>query len=212
MIPTMLASFRLGSFAGLPWGVFGVLVGVVPLIVILATLSSVTKGRRRRGNGVGVVCLILMLGAMVLLLKVTRSQRHIRIDPPAISLVPSVTLEAPDPAPPPKTAAAGRKVLHSDAALDDRGLLTVSIDQGHGAGAVAVATRAERHLPRILRKLSPKVVWSVITACAIAALMFVGYIMLDAGTRGHFTWPLRVLSVLCFGAIITTVVALRHAL
>lgn len=211
MIPDALGFFSSGSFAGLSWGLFGTLVGVVPLLVILATLSSVTKRRRHRGNGAAVVCLILMLGAMAVLLMPARARRHVHIPPP-ISMLPAVQVEVPVPAPTPKTAIAGVRVRHSEAAFDDRGMLIVSIDKGDSAGSVTVTTRTERRLPRILEKFSPKAVWSLITACAIAALMFVGYIALDAGTRGHFTWPLRVLTVLCFGAIITTVVALRHAL
>jgi len=90
--------------------------------------------------------------------------------------------------------------------------VTVTIDDGDGAASIALATHQKHRLPHFLKKLHPNVLWTVVTACAIGALMFVGYIALDAGTRGQFTWPLRVLSVLCFGAIITTVVALRHAL
>ena len=209
MIPDALALFGTRSFP-LTWAVFGILVGVVPLIVILAGLASVVKGRRRRGNGLGVACLILMLGAMAFLLMPARSRRHVRIDLPPASLLPPVELEVPLPALTPTVAIADGMVQYSEAAVDGRGEFTVAIDHGHGTARVAAVT--ERRLPGPLHRFTPKVVWSAITACAIAALMFVGYIALDAGTRGQFTWPLRVLSLLCFGAIITTVVALRHAL
>jgi len=225
MIPITLATFGPGFCAGLSWGRFGLLVGVVPLLLILLAVSSVAKGRRRRGNAVGVVCLVLMLAAMAVLLRGTRARRHVRLDLPAISLVPSVKIDAPAgdpvrsdkvevpvPVPPPKAVTADGAPRHTRTPLDDPSPLTVSIGKGHGAGAKAVVSRAERALSRLFERIGPKAVWSVITACAVAALMFVGYIVLDAGTRGHFTWPLRVLSVLCFGAIITTVVALRHAL
>ncbi len=210
MIPDALGLFRSGSFDGFSWGLFGTLFGVVPLLVILATVSSVKKRRQRRGNGVAVVCLILMLGAMAVLLMPARSRRHVRIDLPPGSMLPAVKVEVPLPAPTPKVAIADGMVRYSEAAVDGRGEMTVAIAHDHGTARVTTLT--ERRLPGLLHRFSPRVVWSVITACAIAALMFVGYIALDAGTRGHFTWPLRVLTVLCFGAIITTVVALRHAL
>ncbi len=210
MIPDALALFRSGSFDGFSWGLFGMLVGVVPLLVILATVSSIKKRRQRRGNGAAVVCLILMLGAMAVLLMPARSRRHVRIDLPPAIMLPPVKVEVPLPAPTPKVAIADGTVRISEAAVDGRGELTVAIDHDHGTARLSILT--ERRLPGLLHRFSPRVVWSAITACAIAALMFVGYIALDAGTRGHFTWPLRVLTVLCFGAIITTVVALRHAL
>lgn len=64
-------------------------------------------------------------------------------------------------------------------------------DAGHSIqGRVVTAARAST--PR-------SALWgSVLTAVAIATLLYIGYILLDASTRGQFTWSLRILSILAF--------------
>lgn len=53
---------------------------------------------------------------------------------------------------------------------------------------------------------------SLLTALSIGAFLAVGYVFLDAGTRGQFTWPLRIVSVVAFAAICVAIAALRHQL
>ncbi|MGD2110144.1 MAG: hypothetical protein PVI86_12240 [Phycisphaerae bacterium] len=55
-------------------------------------------------------------------------------------------------------------------------------------------------------------VWNLVTGLSIAALLFVGYVVLDASTRGQFTWPLRILSVMVLGVIFAALAALRGGL
>lgn len=55
-------------------------------------------------------------------------------------------------------------------------------------------------------------VWNLVTALSIAALLFVAYVFLDASTRGHFTWSLRILSALVLVGIFATMAALRSGL
>ncbi len=55
-------------------------------------------------------------------------------------------------------------------------------------------------------------VWNLVTGFSIAALLFVAYVFLDASTRGHFTWSLRILSVLVLVGIFATMAALRLGL
>jgi len=50
---------------------------------------------------------------------------------------------------------------------------------------------------------------SLLMATAIAAFLGVGYVFLDASTRGHFTWPLRIAAVAAFAAIYVAMSALR---
>jgi hypothetical protein len=50
---------------------------------------------------------------------------------------------------------------------------------------------------------------SLLTAAVIAAFLGVGYVFLDASTRGHFTWPLRIAAVAAFAAIYVAMSALR---
>lgn len=58
---------------------------------------------------------------------------------------------------------------------------------------------------RVLGKHS--ILWHGLVALAIVALLFVGYVFLDASTRGHFSWPLRIASVFAF-ALLFAVVAI----
>lgn len=43
--------------------------------------------------------------------------------------------------------------------------------------------------------------WTIVSAIALAAMVYLAYLFLDAGTRGQFTWPLRVFSVVAFVGI-----------
>lgn len=54
--------------------------------------------------------------------------------------------------------------------------------------------------------------WNLVTAISIAAFLFVGYVFLDASTRGHFTWRLRILSAMVLMGIFATMAALRLGL
>lgn len=63
----------------------------------------------------------------------------------------------------------------------------------------------ESHLPRGL-------LWSLIFAAAIGAFLYIGYLFLDAGTRGQFTWSLRLLSLVAFSVLWAAMTMLRHTL
>jgi len=54
------------------------------------------------------------------------------------------------------------------------------------------AYQPERALP---------VSWTVVSAAALAAMIYLAYLFLDAGTRGQLTWLLRLFSVVAFLAI-----------
>ena len=43
--------------------------------------------------------------------------------------------------------------------------------------------------------------WTLVSAIALAAMVYLAYLFLDAGTRGQFTWPLRIFSVVAFVGI-----------
>lgn len=43
--------------------------------------------------------------------------------------------------------------------------------------------------------------WTIVSAIALAAMIYLAYLFLDAGTRGQFTWPLRIFSVVAFVGI-----------
>ena len=56
------------------------------------------------------------------------------------------------------------------------------------------------------------IAWTLLMGVAIAAFLYLSYLFLDAGTRGHFTWQLRVISVLAFVGICVAIAALRGGL
>lgn len=60
------------------------------------------------------------------------------------------------------------------------------------------------------RVVHGSVLWSLIAAAAIGAFLYVSYILLDASTRGHFSWPLRLAAVGGFGVIYAALALLRH--
>ena len=51
---------------------------------------------------------------------------------------------------------------------------------------------------------------SLLISLAIGAFLYLGYVLLDASTRGHFTWSLRLLSLLSFSVLVGALVLLRH--
>ncbi len=55
-------------------------------------------------------------------------------------------------------------------------------------------------------------VWVIIMAGAVTVFLYLGYIFLDAGTRGQFTWQLRFACVLAFAAVCAIVTALQRGL
>ena len=62
------------------------------------------------------------------------------------------------------------------------------------------------------KKASPGFAGTALLAGAILVLLYLGYVFLDAGTRGHFTWQLRIISVLAFIGFCVAIVALRRGL
>ena len=54
--------------------------------------------------------------------------------------------------------------------------------------------------------------WWLLSATAVIGFIFVAYVFLDAGTRGQFTWPLRILSLIGAGIVFAVVSTLRNSL
>lgn len=79
--------------------------------------------------------------------------------------------------------------------------------QRHGPVAVTVPVQLGKWRVRPHGVLS-----SGLIAFAIGALLYLGYLLLDASTRGHFTWALRGASVLTFAAMCAALFILHHGL
>lgn len=54
--------------------------------------------------------------------------------------------------------------------------------------------------------------WFALSALAVLSFLYLGYIFVDSGTRGQFTWPLRIISVAAFFGICAALLALRGSL
>lgn len=123
-------------------------------------------------------------------------------------------------------ARGAKKAVHSvvEAVVAPDGTSLLVLPPNHQVPAVAAGI-PDRERLRHARKhhetersafskgiLRESAVWSVMTAFAIAAFLYVGYLFLDASTRGHFTWTLRILSAFAFVAICIAMAALRHRL
>lgn len=82
---------------------------------------------------------------------------------------------------------------------------------GDGAGVFALIQPNGNH-ERALnwRIVTGSALWSLIAAAALGAFLYFSYILLDASTRGHFSWSLRFAAVGCFGVIYTAMALLRH--
>ena len=59
--------------------------------------------------------------------------------------------------------------------------------------------------------IAESVVFAV-AALIVVAFLYIGFLFLDAGTRGQFTWTLRVVSIVAFGVICAVVALLRQCM
>lgn len=83
--------------------------------------------------------------------------------------------------------------------------------QAGGESRVAVKAPAlQRRLD--VKKTLPGFAGIILLAGAILVLLYLGYVFLDAGTRGQFTWQLRIISVLALIGFCAAIVALRRGL
>ncbi len=53
---------------------------------------------------------------------------------------------------------------------------------------------------------------TIVAVMVLAAFLYVGYVLLDASTRGHFTWSLRLLSIAAFAALMFLAAAVHRGL
>jgi hypothetical protein len=83
----------------------------------------------------------------------------------------------------------------------------------HTGAAKSVVTRLRKTVSRYEPEAKgDEIVWTLVMGAAIAIFLYLAYLFLDAGTRGHFTWQLRIISVLAFVAVCVAIAALRDGL
>jgi hypothetical protein len=101
---------------------------------------------------------------------------------------------------------------------EDRGRWSATTAASGGAVRLKdVKTLGDRtkRWSRDLWRRAPKlrgtgVVGTVVAALALAGFLYVGYVFLDGSTRGHFTWSLRLLSIMAFAALCLLTAIVRH--
>lgn len=75
---------------------------------------------------------------------------------------------------------------------------------------IAISQTSESRAPRTYRGKLSGIVGFAVGGLIILAFLYIGYLFLDAGTRGQFTWTLRIISIVAFFGICGVVAMLRH--
>lgn len=101
-------------------------------------------------------------------------------------------------------------VLGDGSILQTPGDVAIQHTQSRGFDPQRLKHQVEGFVERSHKRLTHRrIVGSLVLALAIAAFLYVAYLLLDASTRGHFSWSLRVVSVILFGVIYLAVAVLR---
>lgn len=75
---------------------------------------------------------------------------------------------------------------------------------------IAISQTSEGRAPRTYRGMSVGIVGFAVAGLIVVAFLYIGYLFLDAGTRGQFSWTLRIASIVAFGVICAVVALLRQ--
>ena len=80
-------------------------------------------------------------------------------------------------------------------------------------GTVIVTSQTSgRRAPRTHRGTVAGIVGFAVAGLIVVAFLYIGYLFLDAGTRGQFSWTLRIASIVAFGVICAVVALLRQCM
>lgn len=209
------------------WSLFGIACG--GLVVVVAVILS-----RRRAKMVGISVLLLMMmafagAATFMFMPARRTAPSARFVPP-IPPVPKaeLPLASLDANPVSFDLSVENIREHGDRAVE---IARIKIQAGAEAMSDVAQQVAEQTQVLVLQHNIPPVpdvarrvvdgvrrarpaglAASGLMAFAIGALLYLGYIFLDASTRGHFTWSLRIVSVVTFAALCLALSVLRHGL
>ncbi|MCP4247722.1 MAG: hypothetical protein GY778_11795 [bacterium] len=190
---------------------------------LVAFLVAAALGRRLRSGLLSVLVACAIGGGVVFLLLAGTSFRAARRTPPLVS----VTTSTPDG----RIAIAeagtsGVTILRSERTLEWEGRTTIEAPDRLPVEVPIVVESQVGMPPRPLAETAP---WppiqaktmphdrtrlqverpgirAVLAAVVLAAMIFLAYLFLDSGTRGQFTWPLRIFSALAFVGICVALV------
>ena len=75
---------------------------------------------------------------------------------------------------------------------------------------IAISQTSESRAPPTRRGTFAGIVGFAVAGLIVVAFLYIGYLFLDAGTRGQFSWTLRIASIVAFGVICAVVALLRQ--
>ncbi len=203
--------------AGMSFWVLVAIVGLVCLVIV----RSMIKAKRTVGAAVILLGSLAMAGIMFTNFSGGNATRIL------VDSVPLWQKDAPDLPPPPALEQLDERIEahaieHQIAISNDTGESSVSqalsdakvtIKQTlHNAKASAKQSLRNASREPLAQQIRTKPMSHLLTAVAIAAFLCVGYVFLDAGTRGHFTWRLRITALVAFAAIWVAMASLRGQL
>ena len=87
---------------------------------------------------------------------------------------------------------------------------TTSAPQSQAPIPVNGSPSSKSRAPRTYRGMSIGIAGIAVGGLIVVAFLYIGYLFLDAGTRGQFTWTLRIISIIGFFSICGVVAMLRH--
>jgi hypothetical protein len=96
--------------------------------------------------------------------------------------------------------------LPASRATAHRAAVLVRVPQHWVASAAEQAVEAARAQRSAMREGRRTLGWTIFSALALALVIYFIYSFLNAGTKGHLAWPLRIVSVaayllLCLGLL-----------
>ena len=75
---------------------------------------------------------------------------------------------------------------------------------------IAIVQTSKSRAPQTYRGRFIGIAGFAVAGLIVVAFLYIGYLFLDAGTRGQFSWTLRIASIVAFGVICAVVALLRQ--
>jgi len=199
------------------WIYIATLIGGV--LVVVSVISAITRGGDGWARRLLVMALVgcLLAGALMF----TRFRpagpllprfapmapsMHVAVAPPSVGTIQTTThiiKSSPNMRGRGRAMAGRHAGPHDDAPSSDSRVFETTAGEG-----VVIAKSFSKG---VTQDRAPKshMAGMAVVALAVIAMLYVGYLFLDAGTRGQFTWLLRFTSVVAF-AVICIVVAMAR--
>jgi hypothetical protein len=169
----------------------------VAMLLLLAAVVVLLVSLMHIGHVRGVIgVVVLLLLAPMALMVVARAYKDERLPGPGVSRVsvraPMVTTEI-------------REQMTESINSVTEGVTTLT------NGVATRVSTAPWTRPQVQREW-PRNLWAAVSVVVLGVMIFLGYLFLDSGTRGQFTWTLRIAAVVGFVGICILLLALHPGL